>query len=64
MSLTIKKWVTECLSETDNAETIWRSCQDKFPYHKVSWGYVRKLVREFKEARLAMDATQDTEADR
>jgi hypothetical protein len=29
--LTIKSWVSECLAETDNAETIWRSCQDKFP---------------------------------
>lgn len=47
----IKDWVDECLKDTQDAEQIWRSCQDRFPHNKVSWGYVRKLVR----ARLASD---------
>ncbi len=47
----IKQWVAECFKETSDAEVIWRSCQDKFPHQKVSWNYVRKLVKALKDPR-------------
>lgn len=49
MTDTIKSWVKACLDEgATSSEAIWRSCQDRFPHSCCSWGYVRRLIRQYR----------------
>jgi hypothetical protein len=47
--MTIAKWVSECLKETDSVEAIYRSCQERFPHRALAWSYVSRLVKQAKE---------------
>jgi len=49
---TIRKRVLQLLEESIKLEYIWRHIQNEFPYNSASWGYIKRIEREWVRQSL------------
>lgn len=52
MSRTIRNTVEKMLDDSIKIESVWHHIQAQFPHKSASWGYIKRIEREWVRRSL------------